>query len=168
MSSCKLEYLTTLVYTCQRVPFISTEDVWSVKMSLKSWICEKSVTFFMLNNKKGFRWRRAKVAPELTDEQKRERVEWCVKNLHENFNFYTFVDECSMYIRKYPYYHWRFPRQNRRRPIGRSTKYRYKINIWGGISKEGPCEFSVLFIFSFFLAFTILRIFNMIYSKDIH
>jgi hypothetical protein len=41
--------------------------------------------------KTGFRWRRAKIAPELTAQKKQKRVEWCVRNQNNNFLFYMFV-----------------------------------------------------------------------------
>jgi hypothetical protein len=54
------------------------------------------------------------------------------------------VDETAVRLWDLPLYHWRIPKAH---PKGHPStrKYLDKINVWGGISYQGPTEFAVIF-----------------------
>ena len=93
----------------------------------------------------GYKYRRVKKMPLLTEEQKIERYQWCLR--HQNFNFdnYIFVDETSIRNLEVPLYNSRLP-SSYPPAIESSSKYRTKVNLWAGISKRGPTNFFVSFI----------------------
>jgi hypothetical protein len=44
----------------------------------------------------GYRWRRTRKAPKLTQAQIQERYEWCLRNLNNDFKNTVFVDETKV------------------------------------------------------------------------
>jgi len=52
------------------------------------------------------------------------------------------VDETTVRLFETPRYHWRYP-TSRPTPIYETSKYRQKVNIWGGISYKGPTMFAI-------------------------
>lgn len=58
------------------------------------------------------------------------------------FSRYIFVDETTVRLDESPLYHHRKPSKHPR-SLPKTTKFRRKINIWGGISFKGPTLFAV-------------------------
>ena len=95
-------------------------------------------------------YRRTRAAPHLTDFHKLQRYLWCRRHKNTNFKNYIFVDESTVRILEIPLYHSR--KRGTRPPAHSSTsKIRAKINIWGGISYQGPTPFIVTNSLSFFI-----------------
>ena len=88
----------------------------------------------------GFRWRRLRRAPYLTENHKLERYLWCLNNQHDDFSNHVFVDETKLELYDTFLYHWRYP-TNRPRASPQTSKDRNKINIFGGISFKVICIF---------------------------
>ena len=80
--------------------------------------------------------------PLLTESNKLLRYLWCKKNENENFEDFLFVDETTVRILDIPLYHVRKPSG---RPVAQkcTSKYRLKVNIWGGISSKRSTPFVV-------------------------
>jgi hypothetical protein len=70
---------------------------------------------------------------------------WCLKYRNVNLENYVFVDETTIQLCDFPLFHLRLPKKN---PLGfpSTRKQRGKVNIWGGISYEGPTPFAVKLI----------------------
>ena len=84
----------------------------------------------------------------MTPEQKAERLNWCLTNRDNEFEFFVFVDESKLTNHICKLYHMR---KKSARPdciIMNSTPF--KLNIWGGISKRGATEFIVRFELAFY------------------
>ena len=104
---------------------------------------------FKLNLKNlKFVYRRTRAAPGLSDFHKLQRYLWCRRHRNTNFNNYIFADETTVRILEIPLYHSRKRGTN---PAAHSStaKIRAKINIWGGISYQGPTPFVVKYIIVF-------------------
>ncbi len=93
-------------------------------------------------------YRRTRAAPQLSDFHKLQRYLWCRRHKNTNFENYIFVDESTVRILEIPLYH---SRKRATRPAAHSStsKIRAKINIWGGISYQGPTPFIVRHLFCF-------------------
>lgn len=67
---------------------------------------------------------------------------WCQKYINADLYNYVFVDETSIRLWDLPLYHVRLPSK---KPLTfpSTRKDRKKVNIWGGISYEGPTKFAV-------------------------
>ena len=91
---------------------------------------------------KGYRWRRRRKCPKLTQAQITERYQWCLRNIDNDFLDYVFVDETKIMINECNLYHSRTKSSN---PdcIILNNYFKAKLNVWGGISKRGPTEFTV-------------------------
>ena len=63
----------------------------------------------------GYRYRRLRKTPYLTELQKLNRLLWCMKYRNCDFANYIFVDETTIRLGDLPLYHWRLPSTN---PIG--------------------------------------------------
>ena len=87
-------------------------------------------------------FRRTRRAPKLSDYHKLQRFIWCTKNKSINFEKYLFVDETTVRSLEVPLYHVRQPGE-RPEAICSTTKIRFKVNVWGGISFNGPTPFVV-------------------------
>ena len=83
----------------------------------------------------------------LTNEHKRQRLEWCLANQNNNFRNYIFCDETSCWINAAPLYHWR-NRSTYPDACEIWTSSRLKLNVWGAISCMGASEFLVNQIFN--------------------
>jgi len=90
-------------------------------------------------------YRRTRCSPKLSDFDKLRRYLWCRKNEHNDFKNHFFVDETHMRILEVQLYQVRLP-DERPETVSSSTKFRLKINIWGGISIRGASPFAVIFI----------------------
>ena len=89
-----------------------------------------------------FVYRRTRFAPRLTDFNKLQRFFWCQRNVNNDFKNYLFVDETAVRSLEVPLYHVR-QRAERPEAIKTSTKIRFKVNVWGGISFRGATPFVV-------------------------
>ena len=81
-------------------------------------------------------------APCLTRKQKRDRLNWCLGNINNDFSNWVFVDETSFWINEVPLYHHRHPNSNPEF-AGFSSGLKIKINVWGAISCKGSSRFVV-------------------------
>ena len=88
----------------------------------------------------GFKWRRLRIGPFLTEDHALNRYVWCCNNINTDFSRYIFVDETKICLNESYLYHWRYPK-SRPKALNKTNKFRKKINIWGGISFKGPTEF---------------------------
>lgn len=88
---------------------------------------------------------RLRKAPYLTDENKLERLVWCLNNQDTDFSRYLFIDESKINIFDVPPYHIR-KKCTRPPAIPCTTKYKLKLNVCGGISERGATEFAVIYI----------------------
>ena len=70
------------------------------------------------------------------------RLLWCLKYKKSDFSNYIFTNETMIPLWDLPIYHLRLP-GSYPRAIPSTTKYRKKVNIFGGISFKGPTEFNV-------------------------
>ena len=103
-------------------------------------------------NSFGYRFRRLRKAPYLTDLHKLNRLNWCLNNENTDFSNYVFVDETSVRLWDLPLYHWRL-RNKYPRAIPMTEKYRGKLHVWGGMSFKGLTRFAVSIIFILSLIF---------------
>ena len=97
----------------------------------------------------GFRYRKTKGRPPLTDERKKQRLEFALFLKTLDLKTITFADETSCYTFTYRSYHNRYPTSE---PISvkENVHNRYKVHVWGGISYEGPTDFVVIKFFHSF------------------
>ncbi|RMZ99546.1 hypothetical protein BpHYR1_048992 [Brachionus plicatilis] len=91
--------------------------------------------------KAGFRYRRLRKSPILTDDQKLRRLLWCLKFKDTKFENFVFVDETTIRLSERPIYHLRYP-CTYPKTMPCTSKHEGKINIWGGISHKGPTNFA--------------------------
>jgi hypothetical protein len=92
----------------------------------------------------GYRYRRTRKPPKLSEDDKRDRLNWCLLNRNNTFDDYCFADESFIRILEVPLYHLRIPCSAPNiAPVGDSNKYRAKVNIWGAISRHGQSNFVV-------------------------
>ena len=82
----------------------------------------------------------------MSEFHKIQRYLWCRSHLNTDFKDYVFADETTVRILEIPLYH---SRKKGERPDAHSStsKIRMKVNVWGGISYEGPTPFVVSVIF---------------------
>lgn len=78
----------------------------------------------------------------MTESNKLRRYIWCKTYENTNFDDYLFVDETTVRILDVPLYQSR-KRCGRPQAQSCTSKYRLKVNIWGGISHKGPTPFVV-------------------------
>lgn len=90
----------------------------------------------------GYRYRRLRKGPHLTELHKLNRLNWCLTHQHTDFSNYVFVDETSVRLWDLPLYHWRL-RSCRPEVVPMTEKYRNKLNVWGGMSFKGLTRFAV-------------------------
>ena len=92
---------------------------------------------------KGFRFRRLRLKPKLTDKHKAEWLAWYLNNRNTDFSNYVFGDETTIRQNEFPRYQLRKRTSN---PCGfeGGDKYFYKVNLFGLISKRGPNDFYVI------------------------
>jgi hypothetical protein len=90
----------------------------------------------------GYRYRRLRKAPYLTDLHKLNRLNWCLTHENTDFSNYVFVDETSVRLWDLPLYHWRL-KSSYPNAIPMTEKYRRKLNVWGGFSYKGLTRFAV-------------------------
>ena len=90
----------------------------------------------------GFRWRRLKHAPYLSQKNKNARFLWCQIHKNVDFSHHVFLDETTVRVFEVPLYHWRL-RTTYPKAYNGTKKFRQKLNIWGGISFKGPTNFAV-------------------------
>ncbi len=90
----------------------------------------------------GYRYRRLRKAPYLTDLHKLNRFNWCLTYENADFSKYVFVDETSVRLWDLPLYHWRL-QSSYPEAIPMTEKYRNKLNVWGGFSYKGLTRFAV-------------------------
>ena len=100
----------------------------------------------------GFRWRRLRKAPYLTEAHKISRLIWCRQYKNADFSKYIFVDETMVRLNDKQLYHSRYP-CSRPKAICITDKYdRKKVNVWGGISAKGATNFAVNIIYIFLIS----------------
>ena len=98
----------------------------------------------------GFRYRRVRTKPILTPFHKLLRFLWCLENEHNDFENTVFADETCLRLKELPRYHWR-PIGSYPEAVEVPTNSHTKINVWGGITSQGPTEFAVsVYIFLLF------------------
>ncbi len=90
-------------------------------------------------------YRRLKKSPLLTDWDKIRRLVWCLNNKDTDFSKFIFVDETTSKLLDTPHYHHRL-KSSRPESVECTSKIRKKINVWGGISYQGPTQFAVTLI----------------------
>ncbi len=90
----------------------------------------------------GYRYRRLRKAPYLTELHKLNRLKWCLTHQYTDFSNWVFVDETTVRLWDLPLYHWRL-RSSRPEAIPMTEKYRNKLNVWGGMSHKGLSRFAV-------------------------
>ena len=90
----------------------------------------------------GYVYRRLKAGHRLSEFQKLSRLNWCLRNINNDFENYLFVDETTVRVMEVPLYHVRLPNQLPE-SIPLRSKLRLKLNVWGGISLKGACPFVV-------------------------
>ena len=95
---------------------------------------------------KGFRYRRLRKSPYLNEYNKMLRYLWCLNYQKADFSKYVFVDETMVRIGDAPLYHYRLPCEYPD-SLPCSSKFRQKVNVWGGISYKGATEFAVNYLF---------------------
>jgi hypothetical protein len=83
----------------------------------------------------------------LTRKQKKDRLNWCLANIDNDFENWVFVDETSVWINEVPLYHHRHS-DSHPDPAGFSSGLKVKINVWGAISSRGSSNFTVHLIFT--------------------
>ena len=93
----------------------------------------------------GYRYRRLRKAPYLTDLHKLNRLNWCLTYQDTDFKNYVFVDETSVRLWDLPLYHWRL-RGSYPQAVPMTEKYRKKLHVWGGISHKGLTRFAVSYL----------------------
>jgi len=91
---------------------------------------------------KDFVYRRTRRAPQLSEFDKLRRYIYCKEKQDTSFHNYIFADETTIKVLELPLYQ---VRQKGSRPNAQcvSTKQRLKVNLWGGISYNGPTPFVV-------------------------
>ena len=83
----------------------------------------------------GFTASKGKPFEVLTDQQKEDRVKYCLEHEADRFSNVLFMDEKTFEIFKHRRKVWR--KKDEQSVRRRTTKYPPKIQIWGGISKLG-------------------------------
>lgn len=78
----------------------------------------------------------------MTDLDKLKRFIWCSTYIKADFSKYVFVDECTSRLNDKPRNHHRL-KGSKPKKVPCTSKIRKKVNIWAGISSEGPTEFAV-------------------------
>ena len=90
----------------------------------------------------GLKFRTVTVKPLLTEEHRRKRLEWALKNLRRDWNNVLFTDEATLKL----FYHksktWHQPGE---RVVVRTVKHPAKCHVWGCMSANG---FGDIFIFT--------------------
>ena len=94
----------------------------------------------------GFKWRRKRNAPYLNDWHKLNRLIWCQNYRNNSFENHIFVDETTIRLFETPLYNWRYP-STYPHAFNNTSKFRQKLNIWGGISFKGATKLAVGFFF---------------------
>ncbi len=99
-----------------------------------------SIKLFLLSL--DFVYRRTRIGPQLSEFDKLRRYLWCKSNMNTDFDNFIFVDETTIRVAQLPLYH---VRQKSSTPQAQcvSNKKRFKVNLWGGISKKGSTPFIV-------------------------
>ena len=83
----------------------------------------------------GFTASKGKIFEVLTDQQKEDRVKYCLEHEADRFSNVLFTDEKTFEMFKH---HCKVWRKKGEQPVRRrTTKYPPKIQIWSGISKLG-------------------------------
>ncbi|CAF1034438.1 unnamed protein product, partial [Brachionus calyciflorus] len=87
-----------------------------------------------------YRYRRSKIVPELSEEQKQKRLAWCYENRFNNFENYVFIDEKKIKLNLNPL---NTHRKKSSCPPCTGVKSRNQgcLNVWGVISLEGATPF---------------------------
>ena len=93
----------------------------------------------------GYRYRRLRKAPYLSDLHRLNRFNWCLTYENADFSKYTFVDETSVRLWDLPLYHWRL-RKTYPDAIPMTEKYHRVLNVWGGMSYKELTRFAVSLI----------------------
>jgi hypothetical protein len=101
-----------------------------------------SSTIRIIRRAEGLVYRRLRKAPNLTEAHRLMRYLWCLRNYNTDFSKYLFVDETTVKVMELPYYHVR-PIGSRPHSIACTSKYRLKLNVFGGISSQGATPFAV-------------------------
>ncbi|RNA11758.1 hypothetical protein BpHYR1_040045 [Brachionus plicatilis] len=71
-----------------------------------------------------------------------ERLIWSLRHKECNFEEFIFVDETMIRIFEKPRQHLRIP-TSFPKSLPSTSKFDCKLNIWGGISCNGPTQFSI-------------------------
>jgi hypothetical protein len=100
-------------------------------------------TIRRLRRKFGYRYRKLRKAPYLTNLHMLNRFNWCMTHKDTDFSNYVFLDETSVRLWDLPLYHWRL-RSSRPEAIPMTEKYRNKLHVWGGMSSKGLTRFAVI------------------------
>jgi hypothetical protein len=87
-------------------------------------------------------YRRTRGSPQLTNSNKLQRYIWCKNNSKNTFSNYLFVDESTVRMLEVPSYHSR-KKESKPNTVPHTGKAKIKVNIWGGISYNGPTHFAV-------------------------
>jgi hypothetical protein len=114
-------------------------------------------------------YRRTRGSPLLSDANKAERYIFCKNNEFNTFKDYLFIDEATVRMLEVPLYHIR-KRGKRPEIVPHNGKAKIKINVWGGISFNGPTQFSVFFTKIFFINITecVLEAFKCNLNSDLY
>ncbi len=88
----------------------------------------------------GYRYRRVRRCPKLTYQQKQDIHAWCLANINNDFDYFIFIDESKIMVNQIKLYHMR-KKTTRPDCIILNNYFKYKLNVWGGISKKGPTPF---------------------------
>lgn len=85
---------------------------------------------------------RTQTSPQLSEADKLKRYIWCLNNKDIPLDRRLFVDETTIRVLEVPIYHMRKP-SSKPAQFPLTSKIRYKVNLFGGISSKGPTEFVV-------------------------
>ena len=80
--------------------------------------------------------------PKTHKEANRGQVGLVLKNINNDFHNFIFIDETKIMINQCKLYHLR-KKSSYPDCIILDNYFKAKLNVWGGISKQGPVDFVV-------------------------
>lgn len=81
----------------------------------------------------GYKKKKAKSVPNLTNDQKQSRVTFCTRMQDYIWDNVFITDECLFYVHRNTLMHW----YRRRRPCIKIPKFSPKVMVWGALSSKG-------------------------------
>ncbi|CAF0860996.1 unnamed protein product [Brachionus calyciflorus] len=120
--------------------YITAKEIaFKIKKILKKQIAPSTISFY--RSSMGFKYRRSKTKTRnFTNEEKAMRLSFAQRFINSDLRNLIFVDEAAFQTGRFGLYHMR---KSSSRPSAVWTKSRCvdRLNIWGGISWNGPTQF---------------------------